>query len=238
MPDARYLIVNADDFGQSAGVNQGIARAHEHGIVTSASLMVRWPAAPEAAAYARAHPALGMGLHVDLGEWALHDGRWEPVYEVVPLHDPVAVREEVARQLLVFRRLTGAAPTHVDSHQHVHRHEPARTVLRDLAGTLGVPLRHDAPAVRYCGAFYGQAPDGTSLPEAVGPDALIRLVAALPAGVTELACHPALGDDLDTMYHRERAREAASLCAPGVKAALARHGIVLCSFRDVPLAVS
>ena len=41
----RHLIVNADDFGQSAGINRGIIEAHEHGIVTSTSLMVRWPAA-------------------------------------------------------------------------------------------------------------------------------------------------------------------------------------------------
>ena len=66
----RFLIVNADDFGQSAGVNRGVAMAHEQGIVTSASLMVRWPAATGAAAFGRAHPGLSVGLHVDLGEWA------------------------------------------------------------------------------------------------------------------------------------------------------------------------
>ena len=54
---ARVLIVNADDFGLSAGVNRGIVEAHERGIVTSASLMVRRPAAREAADYARTHPA-------------------------------------------------------------------------------------------------------------------------------------------------------------------------------------
>jgi YdjC-like protein len=50
MTAARYLIVNADDFGQSSGVNRGIIEAHEKGILTSASLMVRWPATEEAAA--------------------------------------------------------------------------------------------------------------------------------------------------------------------------------------------
>ena len=40
---SRAAIVNADDFGQSAGINRGIVEAHERGIVTSASLMVRWP---------------------------------------------------------------------------------------------------------------------------------------------------------------------------------------------------
>jgi hypothetical protein len=60
------LIVNADDFGLSGGVNAGIMAAHEHGIVTSASLMVRWPAAR----YAAGHPRMSLGLHLDLGEWA------------------------------------------------------------------------------------------------------------------------------------------------------------------------
>jgi hypothetical protein len=49
MTAARYLIVNADDFGQSPGVNRGIIQGFDQGIVTSASLMVRWPAAAPAA---------------------------------------------------------------------------------------------------------------------------------------------------------------------------------------------
>src|SRR6185503_13954375 len=78
----RSLIVNADDFGLSPGVNAGVARTHEQGILTSASLMVRRPAAAAAAEYAQGTPALGVGLHVDLGEWARIDGEWKAVYEV------------------------------------------------------------------------------------------------------------------------------------------------------------
>ncbi|HEU4340947.1 MAG TPA: ChbG/HpnK family deacetylase, partial [Candidatus Binatia bacterium] len=61
---AKYLIVNADDFGQSHGINRGIITAYGDGIVTSASLMVRWPAAADAAAYARKQPGLSVGLHI------------------------------------------------------------------------------------------------------------------------------------------------------------------------------
>src|SRR5215470_4057612 len=104
MTAKRYLIVNADDFGQSHSVNGGIMEAHERGIVTSASLMVRWPAASEAATYAQQHPRLSVGLHVDLGEWACQEGVWSAVYEVTPTKDAAAVRTEVARQLTEFCR--------------------------------------------------------------------------------------------------------------------------------------
>ena len=72
----RCVIVNADDFGQSPGVNRGIIEAHQHGIVTSASLMVNWPAAAEAAAYGRAHADLSLGLHFDVGEWCYRNEKW------------------------------------------------------------------------------------------------------------------------------------------------------------------
>src|SRR4051812_9848181 len=114
----KYLIVNADDFGLSAGINRGIIEAHERGIVTSTSLMVRGAAAGEAAQYALAHPELSVGLHVDLCEWAHRGGEWLRLYEVVPFDDAAAVAREVARQLDAFRAHIGHSPTHVDSHQH------------------------------------------------------------------------------------------------------------------------
>ena len=50
-------------------------------------LLVRWPAAAEAAAYAQDHPELSLGLHVDLGEWTYDNGEWFPLYTVVPTPD-------------------------------------------------------------------------------------------------------------------------------------------------------
>lgn len=149
MTTERSLIVNADDFGQSPGVNRGVIRAHEHGIVTSATLMVRWPAAEQAAAYAREHPALSVGLHLDLGEWAYGAGQWRARYEVVDTGDPVAVQAEVRRQLDAFCALLGRDPTHLDSHQHVHRQEPVRSSLERAGEELGVPVRDVAGGIRY-----------------------------------------------------------------------------------------
>jgi chitin disaccharide deacetylase len=220
----RILIVNADDFGRSPGINQGSARAHERGIVTSASLMVRYPAALDAAAYARAHADLSVGLHLDGGEWIYRDGGWAAVYEIEPLLD------EVEGQLEQFRRLVGEDPTHLDSHQHIHRDEPLKTQMVELADRLGVPVRHFSPSVRYVGDFFGQDHYGAPLPGAIGVDNLVALICDLEAGVTELGCHPGEGDDLESSYVAERPIEVETLCDSRVRQALDRQGVELRSF--------
>ena len=133
MSAEKFLIVNADDFGQSPGINRGIIEAHEHGIVTSASLMTRWLAAGEAAVYAKHHPKLSVGLHLDLGEWVYREGNWVPLYTVISLDDEEAVEQEISRQLDSFYRLLDRFPAHLNSHQHLHLREPVRSI------TLKVP---------------------------------------------------------------------------------------------------
>jgi predicted glycoside hydrolase/deacetylase ChbG (UPF0249 family) len=230
----RALIVNADDFGLSAGVNAGVARTHEEGILTSASLMVRQPGAEQAAAYVRATPALGVGLHVDLGEWVRRDGVWTAVYEVVPIDgDPRAVEAEVRGQLARFRALTGREPTHLDSHQHVHNWESVTEVFQRLATQLSVPLRHHIGGVAYCGDLYGHDEHGRPIPEAITAAALMQIIGSLAPGVTELACHPGIGADTGSPYGREREQEVEVLCDPGIAEALRREGIALRSFADV-----
>jgi predicted glycoside hydrolase/deacetylase ChbG (UPF0249 family) len=228
----RCLIVNADDFGQSPGINEGVIESFEKGIVTSASLMVRWPAASAAAAYAQRRSELSVGLHVDLGEWAYRDETWSPLYEVVILNNAAAVAEEVGRQMVAFRRLLGRNPSHVDSHQHVHREEPVKSILGSLAMQLGVPLRNSDPAIRYCGAFDGQNGKGIACPDAISVNGLVKILKELRPGLTELGCHPGIATDVTAMYRNERAKEIKTLCHPQIRTALAAFGIRLCSFRD------
>jgi predicted glycoside hydrolase/deacetylase ChbG (UPF0249 family) len=233
MVAGRYLIVNADDFGQSYGVSQGIIEAHEHGIVTSASLMVRWPAASAAAAYAQKHSTFSLGLHFDFAEWTYRDATWVCQYEVVRGDDPQAVAEEIARQLAAFRLLVGRDPTHLDSHQHAHREEPFRSALIQLARELAIPVRHFSPDIRYCGNFYGQTGTGAPIPEAISVDHLTETLEGLAPGLTELGCHPGYGHDLQSMYCRERAWEVKTLCDPRVRQVLSAERIELRSFSQL-----
>lgn len=228
----RCLIVNADDFGRSPGINRGVIRAHAQGIVTSASLMVRHGAVVQAVAAARQHPALGLGLHLDFGEWEYRDGEWHTTYEVVDTEDAEAVAMEADRQLARFRALVGHDPTHLDSHQHVHRDEPVRSVAAQMAQSLAVPLRHQG-AVRYCGAFHGHGRQGLPVPDAICPESLISIVQSLPEGFTELCCHPAEEVELRTSYAAERRTELESLRDVRVRRAVERAGVRLCSFGDV-----
>jgi predicted glycoside hydrolase/deacetylase ChbG (UPF0249 family) len=234
MSARRALIVTADDFGRTPEVNAGVIASHVDGIVTSASLMVRWPAAAPAVELARRHSGLSLGLHVDLGEWAFDEqAGWQPVYEVVDDHDQAAVEEEVERQLSTFRALTGADPTHIDSHQHVHRSEPARSVLLAAAQALRVPLREEDPDVRYRGDFYGQSGEGAPLPELVTAEALTTILRSLSPGVTELGCHPGHGAGMPSAYDSLRADELRALCDPRVRACLTDEGVDLISFADL-----
>ncbi len=226
---SRVLVVNADDFGRSSGVNRGIALAHDRGIVTSASAMVRWPAAEEAAAMARTRPGLGVGLHVDLSEWIYRDGEWAPLYEVVS-DDRTAVEAEVAAQLEQFARLFRRQPTHLDSHQHRHVHEPVRSVLVEAGRRLRVPVRGCTPGIVYRGDFYGQTGRGEPVPDAITTDALLRLLSSLPEGITELGCHPAAEPETGSSYSAERPEELRVLCDPRVRAAVEAEGIELRSF--------
>lgn len=233
--DVAYLIVNADDFGLSGGINAGIVQAHEQGIVSSATLMVHGAAAAEAAAYARAHPSLGLGLHVDLWESALRHGEWVRIYQRCE-ETIEAVHAEVQQQLRRFQDLVGRNPDHLDSHQHVHRSPPADEVLATIAASLRLPVR-DAGGFDYLGGFYGQDGHGDAYPEGTTPERLIELIAGLARGrVTELSCHPAdIAEDDPlggTMYRAGRNVERRTLMHPDVRRRVAQGDVKLGRFAD------
>jgi len=158
----RRLVINADDFGLSEGVNCGILEAHHAGTVTSTSLLVNLPAFQNAVGHASRATGLGVGLHFNLTAGApvsppaavpsLCDqatGRFHPLPRLVAraLTGRIAAVEvllECAAQIDRFRA-SGLPLTHLDSHRHVHLlpgvWEPVMEVARrrDIA-VIRVPL--------------------------------------------------------------------------------------------------
>jgi predicted glycoside hydrolase/deacetylase ChbG (UPF0249 family) len=207
---AKYLIVNADDFGASTGVNRGIIECHERGILTSASLMVTGAAADEAAALAKTHPGLAVGLHWDV--WGEDEREFD-------LGDLDAVGSELERQLERFQELIGRPPSHVDSHRHAHREDGVWDRFVELVAPLGVPVRGDG-RVTYL--------------EYVSVPFLQRMLRdEVGDGWTELGCHPGyMTEDYATVYAHEREAEVRSLTDPRVRETLEAAQIRLASFDD------
>ncbi|MEJ7892338.1 MAG: ChbG/HpnK family deacetylase [Solirubrobacteraceae bacterium] len=222
----RMVVVNADDFGASTGINAGIVEAHTDGVVTSTSLMVTGHAAAEAADLARAHPGLSIGLHLDL------DG--EDAVLRAQLDDAAAVRAELERQLAAFVDLLGRPPTHVDSHHHVHERPEVAPLVRTLVAPLGVPLRGDG-RVTYVGGFYAQWEWEVTDLAHVSVDALLGILRdETGAGPTEIGCHPGrVTPDFRSVYLAEREAELATLTDPRIQAAIAALGLRLVGFADL-----
>ncbi len=220
----KYLIVNADDFGVSSGVNRGILECHTRGVVTSASLMVNRPGAQEAVAMSRDHPQLAVGLHWDCGG--------EGVPEI-DLDDVAAVREEFERQLEKFQRLMGCQPTHLDSESHSHRKEHLMPLFREWVAPIGVPLRHSGE-VRFVGSFYAQWYYLVTNLKYVSVPFLEKLLREeVPDGWTEFSCHPGYpSPEHESDYLMEREAEVRTLTHPQVRAAIEQLGINLVSYRD------
>ncbi len=148
------IIVTADDLGLSAGVTRGVLEAHRRGVVRSASLLVTYPDAQEAAALALGEPDLEVGLHLDLvgGHPASdptsvpslcdEDGRFYPLPVFARRVFTGRVRAaELAAELRAQSaraRSWGIPALAWDSHRHVHLMPPVARVVGHVARDLGV----------------------------------------------------------------------------------------------------
>jgi predicted glycoside hydrolase/deacetylase ChbG (UPF0249 family) len=132
----------------------------------------------------------------------------------------------------------GRPPTHLDSHQHVHRGRTPRPIFLEVAGRLGVHLR-DEPPVVYKGGFYGQWEFGVSEPDKIAVPFLARMLREeFKQGAYELCCHPGYFDAAASfVYHRDRELELATLTDPGIRALLPELRIRLVGWRDVAAAL-
>lgn len=214
----RRLIVNADDFGSSSDANRAIVECHVRGIVTSTSLMVKRPAAAEAADLATRHPELSVGLHWDAGDES----------DEMDLGDADAVRGEFEQQLGLFQRTFGRMPTHVDSHRNVHRRWRVLPLFLELAAPLRVPVRATGP-VRLIEDFYAGSDGREADLENVGVAKLERLLEErVRDGWTELACHPTYGS-------AAREAEVRTLTNPELVRKLEALGIEVVSYARAPI---
>jgi chitin disaccharide deacetylase len=166
--DLRNLIVNADDLGWTEGVNRGIAEAHGNGIVTSASLLANGAAFASGVELARATPALGVGVHLNLSDGepvadrelvtTLLNNRGElegkPESLLLKLARRSVLLDEIEREWdaqIQKVRDAGIEPTHLDGHKHVQMLPGLFEIVLRLAkrhGIAAVRISHEESSLR------------------------------------------------------------------------------------------
>jgi len=139
----KQLVINADDFGFTTDVNEGIFEAHCYGILTAATIMANGDAFDHAAGLARQAPGLDVGCHLVLiGGRSLVDGAAFP--ETIPqLLRAIATRrirvyEELRAQVMRIIQ-AGLEPTHLDTHKHTHLAPPVLEAVARLGEEFGIP---------------------------------------------------------------------------------------------------
>ncbi len=148
----KKIIINADDFGFSTGVNAGIIECLESGLIRSATIMANTPGAEEAASYAKAHPEFDFGLHLNLvwgrpisekpATLCAPDGSFLPPLRLLKslitgAVDQIDLENEIRGQL-AFCCDRGVRMTHADSHKHFHVFRPVYRALTKVAAEFGV----------------------------------------------------------------------------------------------------
>lgn len=258
--DTRLLIVNCDDFGSSHGANSAILRALDHGIATSATLMVPCPWARDAVRRAEGRD---VGVHLTLtceypgyrwraltGAKSLHDDDGfmpATVEEVYRRADPAEAFEECKAQI-VQAMDWGLEPTHLDSHMGTVQIDPRFfDIYLGLAEEFDLPLRmvnakQDAQlglqgrerannrGLVYNDHFIAPWPRDTR-------EVLVERVPHLKAGVSEIYAHPVDdGPELrgyDPDHPDLRANDAVVLTDPTVAQAIDVAGVVRIGWRPL-----
>jgi predicted glycoside hydrolase/deacetylase ChbG (UPF0249 family) len=222
----RKLVVNADDFGFTRDVNQGIVEAHRQGILTATTLMATGVAFDDAVRLARENPKLDIGVHLVLVG--------EPPFPatVARLTRAVAfgrirIYDEFEAQV---RRIldAGLEPTHLDTHKHTHLLPPVLEAVAQLSEEYKIswvrrpfdlPLTPAGPGVTWAKRATSKALGivrghfarvltrhgcrstdhfaGFQITGHYDAVDLARLIRGLPDGSTEFMCHPGIcGDEL------------------------------------------
>lgn len=251
------LIINADDFGFTSGVNRGIVEAVRCGLVKSVSLMVNQPGTAEAIEILRREEMSGIGVGI---HFCLTKGRPVSTPEKIPslvqpdgefklrqeLFVETPVRKEVERELaaqIEKARTAGIQITHLDTHHHIHFRPVILSAVISVAYYYNLPVRNLGPAMRDRFRTEGVVtPDYCCLhwfADLATAEVFRELVlqgSRTTAGFMEMMTHPGrVDEDLRRLsgYTREREKELEILCNPALLCWLRENGVRLGTYRDI-----
>ena len=226
-----HLIVNADDYGYTKSVSDGIVYGHKNGIISSTTVMCNMPYVEYGCSLAKECPNLGFGVHLNLtvGQ-PLTDNKTlcdtnGNFLDKVTIRKTQIDRDElygewkaqIEKFISVFKQL----PTHLDSHHSVHDfNEFQLDVSSQLANEYGIPMRRYSDYAFSMG-FFG---------DSVSVRSLMQLLENNRNDKLELMVHPGFCDlELyrDSSYNFGRVKELDVLCDSDILEYVNKKGIVL-----------
>ncbi len=246
----RFLIINADDAGLHPGIDAGILDAARAGTVTSASLFVNGPYAFDIGAFLDSGVSLGLHFNLTIGypcsnppPSSLTDKKgvfFPDGHGQAGSFNEDDIRREIKAQFKRFREIVGSAPSHLDAHKHLHRrNNTIFGIMMEMAGEYRIPLRCPTDKMRQRCRVSGVATSDRFI-GGVDPapywtvERVKNELADLPAGITEMMCHPGrrTGPIEGLRYVAEREAEREAFLSGETKKLL--EGIRLTNFRNAP----
>lgn len=255
----RRLLVDADDFGMSPGVNKGIIEAIQHGIVRNTGVMVNYKHASDARFLLREYPYISLGIHFCIEDQQMI---WGPIQKV---------EQELDAQVQRFISLVGSPPTYFNGHRNILRYPLVLLAALRVAKRWHIPFTRSfnlyLPTDRLAHLkYYTQHPwraikhlmgrlitqyihlygirtadrqiflDPTNNGKKSTLEIWLDIIKTLPEGINEIYCHPGYPDELlsqHATYVREREIEVEVLTRPELRQAIEARGIQLISFKDL-----
>ena len=244
----KYLIVNADDFGFTRDVNEGIVHAHRNGILTATTLMATGPAFDHAVALARENPSLDVGVHLVLVGAEGYPRTLTSLTAAVALGQ-IKSYDRFRSQVLKILD-AGLSPTHLDTHKHTHLLPQVLSAVARISQEFQIPwVRRLIPTPVPFLQSMGQAMlarqgcrttdyfEGFEITGRYDQRTLASLIRRLPDGVTEFMCHPGFcREELKAAHTRlktSRQIELEALTGGEVRQAVEESSIQLVCYRDL-----
>lgn len=242
------LIINADDFGYSEGVNLGIAEAHRSGTVTSTTAMVTMPAIDHAVRIAKENPCLNIGLHLNITfgkpltsvpglvneEGFFYKPKEEPNQSLFKKDE---IKQEFLAQYFEFIKKFHKRPSHLDSHLYAHQiYQTVAEAIHEIALEKQLPVRgmriNGYPEIPFFSWFKVRENESEE-------DLLKKLAEHLPEldklEYAEMMVHPAFADEYllgNSSYNRQRFIELKVLTSQRMRDLLRAHRIELTNFME------
>lgn len=248
------LVMNADDFGYSEGINYGIIEAYKKGIVRSTTLMANMPGFEHAINLAKQNLGLGVGVHLTIttGIPILRThktiinqkGEFIKVKQALKEGNTIDLSEIKDEWFAQIQKVyaAGVKPTHIDSHHHSHGEDDLLPIAAEIANYYDLPMRivkeehRKKVDIHQCGIealsvdFFDKTATMEQLLQIID-DSKQKGYQSL-----EIMCHPAFVDYSilsNSSYNVQRTKELNILTTPGLEEHLRSLNVTLANFSEI-----